>query len=100
MAGKNKTVIAAEIKAHMDRQGGPYGNWYAGIASDIEQRLFSDHNVPRKNHWFIYREAFNVDDAREVEQYLFSLGCKGGPGGGDDSTKLVYAYLISATTRE
>src|SRR5436309_3449307 len=95
-----KTKAYAEIKAHIDKQRGPYHSWYAGITGDIEQRLFIEHGVPRQNYWFIYRECPSADDAREVEAALLQLGCKGGIGGGDDDCRFVYAYLIGQQTKE
>jgi len=100
MAGRSKNLIAQEVAAHIREQGGLLANWYVGIASDVNQRLFRDHNVPRDNHWYIYRKAVNDQDAREIEKYFLDQGCKGGSGGGDDSCSFVYAYLITAITRE
>ena len=87
-----------EIVAHINKQGGSYSDWYCGITSDIESRLFGDHNVPRKDHWFIYRRCENDTDARAVETALVKLSCDGGSGGGDDTTVVVYAYLKSEDT--
>lgn len=95
-----QTSIATEIVAHIKKEGSPFKSWYVGIASDVEQRLFGDHNVPRNNYWRIHRKAPTADDAREIEAYLLSLGCTGGTGGGDDGTDWVYAYLIGPQTRE
>jgi hypothetical protein len=100
MAAKNKILIMQEMKAHIEKQGGLYSSWYVGIAANAEKRLFEDHKVSKENGWWIHREALNTEDARAVEQYFFALGCKGGPGGGDSSTKFAYAYLITASTVE
>ncbi len=43
-------TIVNDIKAHADKGGGGYSSWYCGIASDPDQRLFNDHNVPKKMH--------------------------------------------------
>ena len=84
--------ILNEIVAHANKEGGGYGSWYAGVASDPEQRLFSDHNVPRQDAWWIHREAASSTSARDVEAALLRLGFDGGPGGGDYTTEHVYAY--------
>jgi hypothetical protein len=86
------------IKAHIDEQGGPYRNWYCGITSDWEDRLFTEHNVPRKDYWRIARQCYKHEDARTVEKDLCELGCDGGPGGGDETTVYVYAYLKGTMT--
>ena len=100
MAGKNSDEILRAIIAHIKKQGGAFGDWYAGVTGSIENRLFGDHNVPRQDYWRIYDEAFNAADARYVEDRLLEMGCKGGSGGGDASAKFIYAYLISGVTRE
>lgn len=92
-------TVYDEIVAHMNEQGSTYFSWYAGIASDWGDRLFGDHQVPRKDdYWYIARQCFNDTDARDVEQALLNLGCDGGGGGGDHTTVYVYAYLKGSQT--
>lgn len=86
--------------SHIQSQGGPLSNWYCGITSNISNRLFGDHNVPEENHWFIFRECVNSEAARAVEKALLDQGCDGGPGGGDNSSVYVYAYLKSNITKQ
>lgn len=95
---KDVQTIVSEFNAHIRKQGGNFENWYVGITQDIEQRLFGDHKVPRKDHWFIHREAFTSDDARAVEKAFLEWGCDGGTGGGDEDTCFVYAYLKTSVT--
>ena len=78
MEAKNAQTIVNEIYAHMQKQGGQLSDWYVGITSDIEQRLFTDHNVPRKNHWYAYRKATTADEARSAEKAFLDAGCDGG----------------------
>ncbi len=101
MAKQLKSEIIKGIDDHINKEGSGYSRWYVGIAADPKQRLFSDHNVSKENAWWIYREAFTDDDAREVEKFfLEQKGTQGGPGGGDKDTRFVYAYRITNTTRE
>ena len=91
-----------KIVAHMDDQisknGGGYPNWYCGITSNIEGRLFGYHQVPRQNYWRIFCDCISAEAARNVEGGLLGLGCDGGTGGGDEQSIYVYAYLKSAIT--
>ena len=87
-----------DIVAHIKKQGGPYSDWYCGITSDIENRLFGDHNVPKENHWYMFRDCDSAESARAVEKALLELGCDGGAGGGDETSIYVYAYLKTAIT--
>lgn len=97
---KDKETIKTEIKNHIDKEGSGYSNWYTGIATDPEKRLFEDHNVARKS-WWIYREAENSDIAREIEDYFVNeLGTDGDTGGGDDSTRFVYSYKKTSETNQ
>lgn len=102
MVAKEGRQVLNEITAHIDKQiaqdGGKYSNWYCGITSDINSRLHGDHKVPQKDHWFISRPCFNETDSRAVEASLIKLGCDGAPGGGDETTVIVYAYLKTAIT--
>ena len=83
MAPQSTQQVYDEILAHIKKQGGAYSQWYCGIASDWEDRLFNDHNVPKKDHWYIARQCYDDSDARAVEKDLLELGCDGAPGGGD-----------------
>ncbi|PIQ92489.1 MAG: hypothetical protein COV70_00475 [Parcubacteria group bacterium CG11_big_fil_rev_8_21_14_0_20_39_22] len=96
-----KESIKVDIKAYIQNNGGAYSDWYVGIASDPKERLFTDHNVSEKGGAWIYREAESSSAAREVEEYFINtLGTDGGSGGGDYSTKSVYAYKKTSTTKE
>ena len=96
----SKQQIFSEINAHMKNSGVGLSGWYVGIAADARARLFDDHKVNEKGGTWIYREAENHTIAREIESAYHDAGCKGGPGGGDSSTRTVYAYVITSYTVE
>jgi len=73
-------------------------NWYVGIASSIDDRLFGDHQVHRQNDVWIHRQALNATHARSAEAMLLELGHDGGRSGGDLTTTYVYAFRKSPTT--
>ena len=77
MQAQDSSTILAEINAHIQKSGISNSGWYAGITSDVDQRLFGDHRVPRQNHWFIYRRAINSDQARAVEAAYHKVGIQG-----------------------
>jgi hypothetical protein len=87
-------------QSYVSVNGGPYSQWYIGIAAAPRQRLFNDHCVTENGGAWIYRECSTSSAAREIEEYFIQLGMQGGPGGGDATTKYVYAYKITQTTRE
>jgi len=99
MSLDSKTILA-QINTHMNRSGISNRQWYVGITSDIEQRLFRDHGVPKSSYWYIFREAHNADEARLIMDAYHKAGCKGTSGGGDDTSTIVYAYVTSAQTKE
>ena len=76
----------------------PNSQWYAGIDSDVEQRLFHDHNVNKDNGSWAYAPADSPNSARNVERYFLNNGFSGGTGGGDDTTSIVYVYLKTFET--
>ena len=92
--------ILEAIHGHIVKSGKPLSQWYVGIAADAKTRLFDDHQVPEKNHWWIYREAASDQDARAVEKAFLNAGAQGGPGGGGNDTTFVYAYVITQQTVE
>ena len=95
---KTAQEVYDEIVAHIKKQGGPFSSWYCGITENIKNRLFGDHNVPEKDHWFIHRPCTSNESARNVEKALLELGCDGGTGGGDANAVHVYAYLKTSIT--
>lgn len=72
--------------------------WYIGITHDVEQRLFSDHNVRQTGKGWIWRKARNAEHARSAETLLLQRGHDGGSGGGDHTTSYVYAFRKDPST--
>ena len=98
---KTEAEIIEEIEGHIENCGGAFSNWYVGIAADAQDRLFNDHSVDKKGDAWIFRGATNSSVARKIEKYFIDTkGTKGGPGGGDENSKFVYAYKIQRHTRE
>lgn len=94
-------TIVEKFEAYLSGAG--VKNWnevYAGIAADARDRLFNGHGVGEKTDVWIYEDAGTSQAARAIEQLLLQKGAKGGPGGGDGDTRFVYAYKITARTRE
>ncbi|HJM88098.1 MAG TPA: hypothetical protein QF624_00545 [Dehalococcoidia bacterium] len=91
--------IVRDINEYLQQRGGSYRTWYVGIASDPEDRLFRDHSVSKDNGSWIIRWADSAADARQVEASYVSAGTDGGTGGGSATTKAVYAYQKTSTTR-
>ena len=93
--------IIDEIEGHIENRGGAFSSWYVGIAADARDRLFNDHSVEEEADKWIIRKATSSSVARTVEKYFIEeKGTKGGPGGGDENSKFVYAYKIQRHTRE
>jgi len=93
---KSKQEIIDDITKHF--KGKKYSECYVGITSDVEGRLFGDHNVSKENGHWIYRAASSHSVAREVEQHFLDAGMDGGAGGGDESSTIVYAYKKTSST--
>ena len=99
MQNLDAQAVVDQIAAHIQKQGGNLSDWYAGITADVDQRVFGDHAVPKKDHWRIHRQANSSNAARAAEKALLDWGCDGGDGGGDDRSVFVYAYLKAPFTR-
>lgn len=87
MATKNEIITAITAKF----RGIAYSDCYVGITSNVQQRLFVEHNVPRATGRYIHRTADRASIAREVEQHFINAGMKGG-GGGSRTARIVYSY--------
>ena len=101
MANSKETIIAA-IMDYMNNNcpnGTPYKKLYIGVAKDAKDRLFNDHKVDKDKDPWIYDTASSADVAREIEKYFLDMGFDGGPGGGNDDSKMVYCFLQSSRTR-
>ncbi len=94
--------IISDFKNYIGSYLTSWTNWYVGIASSPETRLFTDHSVDRQSDKWVYSmPCINADSARKVEEYLIkTFNAKGDVGGGDNDTKYVYAYLITNHSRE
>lgn len=97
-AGENIMNIEKEIDAHIHKRGGGYPAWYVGIAKNPRERLFEGHNVSEQSGTWLYRDAGSELTAKTMEAMFLKKGCKGGPGGGD-SSRYIYAYKMTRTTR-
>jgi len=96
-----KEQIISDIDSHLRNSGKQYySEFYVGISNNARRRLFQEHHVKEKGSWWIYRTADSSCIAREVEQHYLSLGMRGGDGGGDETSMMVYCYAISPTTTE
>jgi hypothetical protein len=78
MAGSRQDIIN-DITNHFKNIA--YSNCYVGITSNVNDRLFGDHNVSKENGHWIYQTALSSDIAREIEQYFLDRGMYGGSGG-------------------
>lgn len=68
--------VYAEIVAHIGKQGGTYSSWYCGIASDGEDSIFKDHQVPKKGHWYIARQCYNAPMPEMWSRLCLSLDAR------------------------
>lgn len=93
---KSKQEIIDDVTGHF--KGAAYKNCYVGITSDVESRLFGDHNVSKENGHWIYRTASSNSVARDVEKHFLNAGMDGSTGGGDYTSKIVYAYRKTSST--
>lgn len=85
--------IIENILSHIRRCGGQYNEWYVGISRDAKSRLFNDHKVSQTLDAWIFETARTHSEAREIENYFINvIGTDGGPGGGNSTARMVYAY--------
>jgi len=86
MNAKQLQVITA-FNTYMGAPSVSYNDWYVGVAADPQKRLFNDHAVNKQLDPWIFDTCSSSWEAREIEQYFIGQGSKGGPGGGDATTR-------------
>ena len=93
--------IVNKFDEHLRKSGKRYySEFYIGITQDAIKRLFEEHHVDKDNSWWIYTTAISSEDARKAEKHYLDLGMRGGTGGGDDNSNMVYCYVVTPTTTE
>ena len=93
--------IVNKIDEHLRKSGKRYySEFYIGVSQNAVKRLFEEHHVDKENSWWIYTTAISSEVARQVEKHYLDLGMRGGTGGGDDKSKMVYCYVVTSTTTE
>ena len=97
----SKEEIIREITNYVVRFVGKYQFCYIGISKDVFDRLFKEHHV-EPTDFTAYRtyQAASSEDARAVERFFLDREMKGGPGGGDDDSDMVYVYRITKQTKQ
>ena len=92
--------VITSIEQHMSKYSRYYDEWYVGITNNPERRMFNEHNVYESEDRYICYDCEVHLTARSIEQYFLDKGCKGGHGGGDETSTFVYAYKIKNHTQE
>lgn len=91
--------IIRDFDGHLQKSGRQYYNeFYVGVTTDVEQRLFTSHRVRRDGDWWVYALADTEEIAREVEKHYLEFGMRGKTGGGtgkDGDSWYVYCYGVT-----
>lgn len=99
--GNSYDEIIKRFDEHLGKSGKRYySEFYIGISNDAPKRLFEQHHVDKDNSWWIYTTAESSQIARKVERHYLDLGMRGGSGGGDEGSNMVYCYVVTPTTSE
>ncbi len=93
-------TIISEFESFMRKNGRYYNEFYVGIAANPTDRLVNGHNVSSDVPAIWSTAQMHTDTVRSIEQYFITKGTLGGTGGGNTDTQYVYAYLVTADTRE
>ena len=94
----DNTPIIDAIIDYFKSSGGGYSDWYVGITDDAHRRLFIEHNVDEDKGSCIAATAADKDAAEMIEKFFLDQGCQGAPGGGNENSRVVYAYKITRST--
>jgi predicted GIY-YIG superfamily endonuclease len=91
--------FADQFSAYIKNNGDSPKDWYVGVTSNPERRLFEDHKIKKDSDTYIYDNAGSEESARTIKEYLIkTLGTRGYVGDEDSKKIWVYAYKIGSTT--
>lgn len=94
----SKQIVEAILK-HIGSED--KSKWYVGIATNIRDRLFNEHNVDENDEdLYCYKKASSENEARDTEKHLLDNYAFKGDTGGGDKPEYVYAYKITSETRQ
>ena len=93
--------VVSDIVSYIQESGGDFSSWYVGIADDARSRLFKEHNVDEASGLWIFDNAITENCARNAERRIIEdHRTQGIVGGAGYTTTSVYAYKITASTRQ
>jgi hypothetical protein len=83
-----------EIIKFIADSGAGFTNFYIGIASDPDTRLFSHHHVDKNSLW-TYQDAGQEEAARTIAKFIMdTYKTKGNADKGDGTARLCPVLLI------
>jgi len=92
--------ITNDFEAFMGKNGTKYNQFYVGITSDLNGRLSSGHGIDNTVPCIWSNNPMPSDTIHAIEKFFLNKGTRGGPGGGDNNIRYIYAYLIGPRTRQ
>ena len=99
----SKRKIISDINYYIQISRENSRNWYVGVSKDACNSLFCEHMVKEKDSWWLYKQAYSSQSAREVRDYFIKiLGTDGNTdsdGDGDDTADMIYAYIKTKHTK-
>ena len=85
-------LFIAEVNRLIQASGGNPKNVYVGITDDLARR-FNEHKL-READQTATLDAKSLKAAKLIEDYFVNrVGTGGGPGGENENTHFVYAYI-------
>jgi len=92
-------IIEAVLR-YAASKGGRRTQWYVGIAKDPKKALFKVHKVPKNKTPWMYKFAFDINEAIRIEDRLLREGFDGDKFPSDRKANGIYVYRKTGETRE
>jgi len=92
-------TITTDIISFIEEKGGRTLDWYVGITSNPEQRLFAEHGLQKTGEDWIYRTADTAEEARRIGKYFVVAVKTDGAGFNEANARTVYAYKKKEHTK-
>jgi hypothetical protein len=73
-----------------------YHDWYVGLAVNVEENLFNEHQLNPETDVWIFKEIPDEKEGVRIREYFLNMGCVSGISDMTDRARYVYLYRRSS----
>ena len=97
---ESKQIVKHILLKKEERNCSVIQDYFVGVTSNPEKRLFYEHNISKDEGFYTYFEASSELEAKNAFNKLLEEDMNGFPLNGHIPGKYVYCYFIEGPSRE